>query len=147
MEQLEPILVNAGTAIILNQSVIHYSPANDSKQIRKAITAGVKSANAQMYFHYKVPNENKLEVFKENDDFLISFENFMKDIAERPKLGESVGIVNYEQQSYNREELKKLVHLLKTDAGFEVKLSGQNTSLKSVKQVSFFTQLKSFFKL
>jgi hypothetical protein len=147
MEQLEPILVNAGTAIILNQSVIHYSPANESNQIRKAITAGVKSANAQMYFHFKIPNENKLEVFKENDEFLISFENFMKDIAERPKLGESVGMVNYEQQSYNREELKKLVHQLKTDAGYEVKLSGQNTSSKSVKQVSFFTQIKSFFKL
>jgi hypothetical protein len=147
MEQLEPILVNAGTAIILNQSVIHYSPANESNQIRKAITAGVKSANAQMYFHYKIPNENKLEVFKENDDFLISFENFMKDIAERPKLGESVGMVNYEQQSYNREELKKLVYQLKTDAGYEVKLSGQNTSSKSIKQVSFFTQIKSFFKL
>ncbi len=147
MEQLEPLLVTAGTAIILNQSVIHYSPANESNQIRKAITAGVKSANAQMYFHYKIPNENTLEVFKENDDFLISFEDFMQDIGQRPKRGESVKFIPYHLPKYNRDEFKKLVHQLKKDAGYEVNFSNQNTEVKIKKQVNFFTQLKSIFKL
>jgi hypothetical protein len=147
MEQLEPLLVSAGTAIILNQSVIHYSPANESNQIRKAITAGVKSANAQMYFHYKIPNENTLEVFKENDDFLISFDDFMQDIGQRPKRGESVKFISYLMPKYNRDEFKKLVYQLKKDAGYEVKISSQNTEVKIKKQVNFFTQLKSVFKL
>ena len=147
MEQLEPLLVSAGTAIILNQSVIHYSPANESNQIRKAITAGVKSGNAQMYFHYKLPNENTLEVFKENDDFLISFDDFMQDIGQRPKRGESVKFIPYHLPKYNRDEFKKLVHQLKKDARYEVNISNQNTEVKIKKQVNFFTQLKSIFKL
>ena len=40
--QTLPMYVKAGEAVILNQSVIHYSPPNRSGKIRKAITAGVK---------------------------------------------------------------------------------------------------------
>lgn len=141
MQELEQMIVSAGTAVILNQSVIHYSPANTSANIRKAITAGIKSAGAQMYFHYKIPDENLLELFKEKDDFLISFDNFMKDIAERPKLGESIGMVPYEQPSYNREELIKLVHQLKTDAGFEVR----NNKLENNHKKSLFSRIRSLF--
>jgi hypothetical protein len=48
-----PMYVKAGEAVILNQSVIHYSPPNRSSKIRKAITAGVKSKGAPTIFHYK----------------------------------------------------------------------------------------------
>src|SRR5690606_6277030 len=57
MEELVPVLVKAGEAVILNQSIIHYSPPNISGEIRKAITAGVKTKDAQMMFHYKDENE------------------------------------------------------------------------------------------
>lgn len=145
MEQLEPMIVPAGTAVILNQSVIHYSPANTSDNIRKAITAGVKSSGAQMYFHYKIPNDNLLEVFEEDDDFLIRFDNFMQDIGERPKLGVSVGTIPYELPNYNREGLIKLIHQLKTDAGFKIKLNQQNTSTAHKPKSSFFSRFKSLF--
>lgn len=145
MQQLEPMIVPAGTAVILNQSVIHYSPANTSNHIRKAITAGVKSAGAQMYFHYKLPNENMLEVFEEDDDFLIRFDNFMQDIGERPKLGVSIRNKPYELPQYNREELIKLIHQLKTDAGFEVKISQENIPTAHKPKSAFFSRLKSLF--
>jgi hypothetical protein len=144
MEQLEPMIVPAGTAVILNQSVIHYSPANTYSNIRKAITAGVKSSGAQMYFHYKLPDENLLEVFKEDDDFLIRFDNFMQDISERPKLGISVGSKPYKVPQYNREELTKLVHQLKTDAGFHINIKQSVQSVKKTKP-SFLSRLKSLF--
>lgn len=134
MQELEPMLVEAGTAVILNQSVIHYSLPNNSSSVRKAITAGVKSENAQMYFHFKLPEEDKLEVFKEDDDFLIRFENFAEDIGQRPKLGTSVGFKDYKLPTYSREELKKLISTLKTNAGYTLKYkevgeSKQNTTL------------------
>lgn len=145
MEQLEPMIVPAGSAVILNQSVIHYSPANTTNKIRKAITAGVKSSGAQMYFHYKIPNENLLEVFEENDDFLIRFDNFMQDIGNRPKLGKSIGTIPYQLPSYSREELIKLIHQLKTNAGFTVNNIVNETEVKPVKETSFFSRLKSLF--
>ena len=116
--ELIPMEVSAGTAVILNQSVIHYSPPNKSNRIRKAITAGVKSANAQMYFHYKVPDKNELEVFEMEDDFLIRFTDFAKDISQRPYLGKSIGLKPYQLPQPERKELIELIRQIKQKAGF-----------------------------
>src|SRR5687767_5451043 len=65
-----PMYVKAGQAVVLNQRLVHGSTANKSDKIRIAITSGVKTKDAQMYFHYKVPGKDVLEVYKEADDFL-----------------------------------------------------------------------------
>jgi len=104
MRQLIPMEVKAGTAVILNQSVIHYSSPNRSDAVRKAITAGIKSKGAQMYFHYKLPDRNELEVFEMEDDFLISFNDFANDIGQRPYLGKSIGFMAYESFAVDKDE-------------------------------------------
>ena len=119
--QLEPMLVKAGTAVILNQSVIHYSPDNRTDKIRKAITAGVKSAGAQMRFHYRVPGTDTLEIFEQDDDFLIRFDNFFEDIGQRPKTGRSVGFMPYTLPAYDRAQLTDRVARMKTEAGFALR--------------------------
>lgn len=121
VKELEPMEVKAGTAVILNQSVIHYSPPNRSNSVRKAITAGVKSKGAQMYFHYKIPNKNELEIFEMDDDFLISFKDFANDIGKRPYLGKSIGNKPYELPHYQGEELYDKLKEMKTNAGFGMK--------------------------
>jgi hypothetical protein len=133
---LTPFFVPAGTAIILNQSVIHYSQPNTSNEIRKAITAGVKNNNAQMFFHYKVPNEAKLEIFKEEDEFLIQFDDFARDIMERPKRGELVGDRPYIQLKYTKIEMEILIRKMKEKAGF----SFESLPEKSTKK-GFFNRL------
>jgi hypothetical protein len=141
MDELEPMLVKAGTAVILNQSVIHYSPPNKSDSVRKAITAGIKSADSPMYFHYKIPNEDKLEIFKEDDDFLLRFENFEDDIHERPKLGESVGFIDYKLPSYNDEELYQKIKKMKESAGFEM-----NTQMLPSEKIGLVNKIKEWWK-
>ena len=121
VKELEPMEVKAGTAVILNQSVIHYSPQNKSNKIRKAITAGIKSEDAQMYFHYKMPDKDELEVFKMDDDFLISFKDFMNDIGKRPYLGKSIGFIPYKLPQLFGEALYEKLKEMKTKAGFEMK--------------------------
>jgi len=118
MQELIPMEVKAGTAVILNQSVIHYSPPNRSNSIRKAITAGVKSAGAQMVFHYKVPDKNELEVFEMEDDFLIRFNDFARDISQRPYLGKSISTKRYQLPQPERKELLSLIRQMKRKAGF-----------------------------
>lgn len=113
-----PMYVKAGEAVILNQSVIHGSAPNHSNQIRKAITAGVKSKGAQMYFHYKVPDKDELEVFKMDDSFLISFKNFFEDIRKRPYLGESVGLKPYSNPILEQSNLRATIERLTAEAGF-----------------------------
>ncbi|MFM7005939.1 MAG: phytanoyl-CoA dioxygenase family protein [Flavobacteriales bacterium] len=144
LQELEPMLVPAGTAVILNQSVIHYSPSNTSQKIRKAITAGLKSAGAQMRFHYKVPGQDQLEVFEQQDDFLIRFDNFISDIGQRPKIGTSVGQIPYVLPQYDKEELRSLIAQLKTAAGYPLRSTVTSTSEPA--QHSFLQRLKRLFK-
>jgi hypothetical protein len=118
IKELIPMEVKAGTAVILNQSVIHYSPQNKSNKIRKAITAGIKSAGAQMYFHYKVPDKDELEVFEMEDSFLISFKDFVNDIGKRPYLGKSIGFIPYKLPQLRGEELYSKLKEMKEGAGF-----------------------------
>ncbi|MBX2908600.1 MAG: phytanoyl-CoA dioxygenase family protein [Chitinophagales bacterium] len=120
VNELVPMEVKAGTAVILNQSVIHYSPPNNSTKVRKAITAGIKSEGAQMYFHYKVPDKNELEVFEMNDDFLISFTDFVNDIGKRPYLGKSIGFIPYKMPSLRGENLYIKLKEMKESAGFKM---------------------------
>jgi hypothetical protein len=118
LKELLPMEVKAGTAVILNQSVIHYSPPNMGNTVRKAITAGIKSKDAQMYFHYKVPEKDELEVFEMNDDFLISFNDFANDIGKRPYLGKSIGLMPYKLPQLNGNELYAKLKEMKAKAGF-----------------------------
>lgn len=120
MQELVPMEVKAGTAVILNQSVIHYSPDNRSGKVRKAITAGVKSAGAQMYFHYREPDREELEVREMDDDFLIRFENFAETIMQRPVQGTPIGHIPYVPPVLEREALKVKLREMKTGAGFEM---------------------------
>jgi len=136
-KNLIPMIVPAGTAVILNQSVIHYSPDNKSNKVRKAITAGIKSKGAQMYFHYKIPDQDALEVFAMEDDFLISFRDFANDISKRPYMGKSVGQIPFTMPQPDAESLKKLLESMRTKAGFAPEKSPDR---------GFFQKLKSYFQ-
>lgn len=114
-----PMYVKAGEAVILNQSVIHYSPANRSQSIRKAITAGVKSKGAGMQFHYvdSTLDNNTVEVFEMPENFLINFKNFATDIFKRPE-GISKGFKPYKAQPLSTEEVRTEIRRMKANAGF-----------------------------
>jgi len=135
MKQLIPMEVKAGTVVILNQSVIHYSPPNKSNKVRKAITAGVKSKDAQMYFHYKIPNRDELEVFEVPDSFFLNFNDFLNDICERPYWGKSIGTIPYKLPSLQKEELVELINHMKAKSEFIP--TKYNLWKKIVKRFSF----------
>jgi hypothetical protein len=120
MKELIPMEVSAGTVIILNQSVIHYSPPNLSTRVRKAITAGIKSKGAPMQFHYKIPDKDELEVFEMPENFFLRFNNFIEDIGKRPYLGESKRFIPYQIPSLLGKALYEKMREMKTSAGFEM---------------------------
>jgi hypothetical protein len=120
MKQLEPILVKAGTAVVLNQSLVHYSPPNTSGRIRKAITAGLKTKDAQMIFHFKDPENptSSIEKFEMDDDFFIQFDDFFTDIYKRPTMGKSVDRLEYTVPMLSGDELKETFRKMRVAAGF-----------------------------
>lgn len=137
MQELVPVLVKAGEAVILNQSLIHYSPPNVSGKIRKAVTAGVKTKDAQMIFHYKDANEqgNRIEKFEMDDDFFIHFNDFFSDIQNRPYVGKSVGFIDYEVPILRGNELREKINGLKKRAGFALNQPERSSVFSKIKQL------------
>ena len=118
-ERLKPIHVPAGTAVVLNQSTIHYSPANKTDHVRIAMSSGLVSDGAQMLFHYKnlESDSNELELFEQTDDFFICFEDFHKDIFQRPKFGKSLHKFNYDVPQFTGDEMDTLLDQMEEKRG------------------------------
>lgn len=106
-EKLIAIPTLATEAIVLNQAIIHYSKPNRTNSIRVAITTGIKTKDAPAIFHYWDKNEpNVIEKFSQKDDFLLQFNDFHKDIFNRPQIGESIGKSKFEYKIPGKKDLE-----------------------------------------
>ncbi|MBL4586934.1 MAG: phytanoyl-CoA dioxygenase family protein, partial [Flavobacteriales bacterium] len=110
-KKLIPMNAKAGEAVILNQSLVHYSPPNLSGKIRKAITSGIKTKDAPMQFFYydRAAKKPELDVYDMDENFLIMFDDFGKDIFLPPVNGKKVKTIAYELPQPNEQEMKKLM--------------------------------------
>ncbi len=89
---LVPIHTKAGEAIVLNQAVIHYSKPNMTEQDRLAITTGIKTSGAPMLFYYWNKEEpDVVREYSQDEDFLLQWADFHKDIFLPPKFGRIKG--------------------------------------------------------
>lgn len=121
MKHLVPMNAKAGEAVLLNQSLVHYSPPNTSKKIRKAITAGVKTKGHGMHFYYfdKEKNEQKLDMYTMDEDFLIRFDDFGKDIFTPPIHGKFLKTIDYTLPQPSKEELEAKIQFFLEKAGMK----------------------------
>jgi hypothetical protein len=130
IEATIPQYVRAGQAVILNESVIHYSPPNRSDKIRKAITAGVKTLSAPMIFHYR-EGEGKIERFEMREDFLLSFTDFATSIFQRPDSGRLIASFDFKDPVLEKKKVGERIKNLKAAAGFPSPDGSIFTRLKS----------------
>lgn len=143
MKHLVPTNAKAGEAVILNQSLIHYSPPNRSEKIRKAITAGVKTQGEPMHFYYfdQKRSKDELDMYQMEEDFLIRFDDFGKDIFEVPKNGTFMKTIQYRLPQPNEKELENLVNGFLEAAG--MKSDFQNKEKAESK--GFLDRIKKIF--
>ena len=117
LDYLHPVFIKAGQAVIFDQSIIHYSDANLSDSVR--IVTNTYFTHQDAAFRTAYWNKdfgNKVELFDQEDSFMTDFEQFGHNIHDRPKIGKSLGLVEYNfpkiseadlQQRYGtKEELK-----------------------------------------
>lgn len=105
---LRPCYLKAGEAIIFDQSIIHYSPPNLSEEVRPVINTFVTHKDASIkicYWDKKTPDA--IEIFDQDEDFMVNFQNFGHDIFSRPSIGRSLGMVPYDFPKITHEILKK----------------------------------------
>lgn len=107
---LVPVHTKATEAVVLNQAVIHYSKPNMTPDDRLAITTGIKSKGAPMTFHYWNKEEpGQVEVFRQEDDFLLRWANFHEAIFKRPEFGTPIGKTDFQFPAASDEEVNALV--------------------------------------
>jgi ectoine hydroxylase-related dioxygenase (phytanoyl-CoA dioxygenase family) len=86
----------AGEAIIFDQSIIHYSDANKSGAERIVTNTYFAHQDATFRICYWHPDlGEKVEVFEEDEKFVTDFEQFGLNIHERPRIGTSLGLIDY----------------------------------------------------
>ena len=104
---LKPLHLKAGEAVIFDQSIIHNSPPNLSHNPRPVINIFVthKDAKIRIAYHNKEEAPEKVELFEQEDDFLMNFQQFGNDIFSRPKIGKSLGFTEYDFPKLTVERL------------------------------------------
>jgi len=106
MQKLYP---KAGEAVIFDQSIIHYSKANRSNDIRIVTNTYFTHQDATFQTCYwQESYGNKVELFAQSDSFMTDFEQFGNNIQDRPKVGTSKGLVEYNFPKIDAAGLTKL---------------------------------------
>lgn len=106
---LEVLYLKAGTAVVFDQSIIHYSPPNRSNEIRPVINIFITHQEAQIQIAFRNAEKygpDKVEVFRQQDDFMMEFRNFGTDIFSRPSIGESLGLFDFDFPKLTLEKLE-----------------------------------------
>jgi hypothetical protein len=113
---LEPVVIKAGEAVFFDQSIIHFSPPNFSGEKRIVTNTYFTHQNAEFRTFYWDKDQfgNQVEAFRQDDNFMIDFDQFGENIRNRPKVGESLGLFPYNFPKINENFLKE--HFKKTNA-------------------------------
>ncbi len=106
---LETLYLKAGEAVFFDQSIIHYSGANLSNEVR--IVTNTYFTHKDAAFRTAYWNKemgDKVELFDQADTFMTDFEQFGHNIHDRPKIGTSLGLVPYDFPKISEEQLNRL---------------------------------------
>jgi ectoine hydroxylase-related dioxygenase (phytanoyl-CoA dioxygenase family) len=100
-KHMEPFIIKAGQAAIIDDSVIHFSADNHTKDPRIAVQLIMKPAEAQT-IHYSAigAQPGKVDVYEVEDDFFFDF-----DMREKPKNGKLVDSIDYQPNQLTESEL------------------------------------------
>lgn len=92
-----PTNLKAGEAIFFDNSLLHFSPINQSNQIRIATNVFVSHKAATITICYLDTNGNQIELFEQEDDFFTTYTQFNnEENLLRPKMGKSIGFRDYD---------------------------------------------------
>ncbi|GHC06573.1 phytanoyl-CoA dioxygenase family protein [Thermomonas carbonis] len=110
-QHMRSLPTKAGEAVIVNQATAHCSPPNLRRTVRPAITVGVVSAQARLRFYYRdrQHNDRRLEMFEQEDDFFLRFDDFHRDIFARPRFGRVVAELDYPDPTRSESEIAAMI--------------------------------------
>ncbi len=148
IDYLQPVLIKAGQAVFFDQSIIHFSPPNYSDTIRIVTNTYFTHQSTEYRTYYwdkDLHGENRVEAFQQDEDFMTNFEQFGENIRERPKVGKSLGLVDYGFPLIDKVYLEN--HFQKTNARKLIEAAkprpaiAQSSGKSNGQEKSFFQRL------
>lgn len=96
-EYMQPMYMKAGQAIVFDNSIVHYSPINRSKDDRIATNIFVTHKDATITICYQDNEKGQIELFEQEDTFFTEYQQFGDAGSElRPQIGKSIGFKDFE---------------------------------------------------
>jgi hypothetical protein len=149
IDYLHPITINAGQAVFFDQSIIHFSPPNYSDDIRIVTNTYFTHETAQFRTYYWAEEfGGKVEVFDQAEDFMTNFEQFGENIHDRPKVGRSLGLIEYDFPKIDEDFLTQRFKKTNARSLIEKAIPPQflnNTGRRQEKKRSVLSRLKELF--
>lgn len=126
-----PYYLKAGQAVIFDQSIIHFSTPNISKDVRIISNIYFTQKNAKFVICYHDKNnadfKGKVEIFEQEDSFMTDYDQF-GNVFDSPKIGESLGLKDYNfpqltieqlENQFGKQRLREYTPTKKVDQSFE----------------------------
>lgn len=104
-----PLFLKAGQAVVFDQSILHWSKPNLSNQVRPVTNTYFTNNEARFqicYFDKSI--HGKVEIFSQDETFMTNFDQFGENIYDRPKIGLSRGMFDYNFPLLTKEHLDGL---------------------------------------
>ena len=107
---LQPVPVKLGEVLLFDNRIVHLSGANNGQHPRVISMAGIFPKEAPLISCYHdVKNNGPLEIFEQDDDFLIKNLNFYIDCTARPKLGSKIASCANVKYEFTADELTNVL--------------------------------------
>lgn len=142
IDYLHPVLLKAGEAVFFDQSIIHFSPPNYSDRLRIVTNTYFthKDAVFRTYYYDRDNHKGCVEAFEQDEHFMTDFEQFGSNIHDRPKVGKSLGLVDYDFPKIDKSYLE--THLKKTNARQLIQAAVPGSEKNSTARKSIFQRVK-----
>ena len=90
---LQPLPLEAGEILVFDPRIIHSSLPNRGPEMRVAVVSGILPENARIRvcFREPAPEGMPIEIFEQEDDYVLTYPNFLHDCHGRPTTGTVVG--------------------------------------------------------
>lgn len=90
---MKPYPCKAGTILVFDPRLFHYSPSNHTKEPRITVINSIVPESAILTLYYQEKNEplNPLELYEVPDDFHLRFNNFVEEQHDFKPQGKKIG--------------------------------------------------------
>jgi len=93
---LQPLELKAGEILLFDNRLVHTSVLNQSGADRVVVMSGIFPSEARLISCYKDAGSTMVELIEQDEDFLLTYENFNHDCTCRPEVGRSLKFIEWD---------------------------------------------------